>query len=50
MSLFIGVLDELSKRIDNCVALPNASIRRVQAEIRKLDREQGTRIKKQIRR
>jgi hypothetical protein len=50
MSLFIGVLNELSKRIDNCVALPNASIRRVQAEIKKLDREHSTRIKKGLRR
>jgi hypothetical protein len=44
MSLFIAVLDELSKRLDKCVSLPESSIRRIKAEIKALDNEHKRRI------
>ena len=48
MSFFIGVLDELEQKIDQCVGLPSSSIFRIKSIMQKLDNEHKRRIKKGI--
>jgi hypothetical protein len=46
MSCFIAILETLSQRLDNCVSLPNASLKRIKAEIKNLDNEEKFRIER----
>jgi len=46
--MFLKILERLNERLDNCTALPNSSVRRIRAVIRKLDEEEEARITKEI--